>query len=796
MPDLDVEALQAQLNDLRAERVEVTKRVQGFHAPASFVNVEGSGPAPTMRDDVQPWSRPGERRPRTEDTPHFPADRHNSRPQDRVIRQREDAQPRNDNGSLDRRQQQQQHEGSDQAAHEDGRSAAGPPQRGPAGARSVFGRLSGAMPNGNSLGRQDSNAPDRSAGRPLAGRLGQQGTALDAGRRVAPDGRDGRQDPRADQAGGRRPIAWRERGGGDGANGWGGGGGGGGAGHDDSGDGRRRADQGEEEGLGLSASAAAVDVNGKRRLMSRAVAVSAPLQEEGVRHGMQLEGGQDQHGGGARGQYGPPFEVGGVAPDTPEDQVGRQLCNMRLCKTATGTRAMQDLDWHEEVCTLLDLNLKTDITVLQIIYAKRIALKNALHCFMVTAGGVRSINRPSEAAEPPPPAPRAEQAHRNGSSSAASNRGGYRQGGGAGGGRGAGGGVGSGSGSGPAAPAPPIFWMPTEHTRSTAKAHAEQRAQLVEWKTDLLAEMGKEIQGLTERSEARKVAAARRPPHGRGTMAVVVSAAGGAQHGEAQQQPGGGGGAAAVEEGRMPESREDEEMGGEYDAVDGHHSQHPAAASRAISSAAAAAAALQGGSSPHELGFGMLKEAQARHVGAPQCWHSGNPREGGASGWWCFRGGIGRKGVCVGADVQDCNSWLASPGCCMRRPHPSSERATQSSLCTGTVLSSLMPQTCHPVPCRSEVAVLERAGAAQQQPGRSQQRPDGSRAGSPGRAEARAAGGDEGGNGNDNNNNSNPEAGGMPEEEDEAVVAHHQQEAEAEEEEDVMAGGDEGEDGG
>ncbi|MEW5298131.1 MAG: hypothetical protein WDW36_001285 [Sanguina aurantia] len=701
-----------------------------------------------MRDDVQPWSRPGERRPRTEDTPHFPADRHNSRPQDRVIRQREDAQPRNDNGSLDRRQQQQQHEGSDQAAHEDGRSAAGPPQRGPAGARSVFGRLSGAMPNGNSLGRQDSNAPDRSAGRPLAGRLGQQGTALDAGRRVAPDGRDGRQDPRADQAGGRRPIAWRERGGGDGANGWGGGGGGGGAGHDDSGDGRRRADQGEEEGLGLSASAAAVDVNGKRRLMSRAVAVSAPLQEEGVRHGMQLEGGQDQHGGGARGQYGPPFEVGGVAPDTPEDQVeasgaskrSASLMNIedpsqkkrakrmfgalmgtlqkfreedtrfqatdsaarrqealrrteqhraaeqeRLRRKAAEDRAAKR---HEEVCTLLDLNLKTDITVLQIIYAKRIALKNALHCFMVTAGGVRSINRPSEAAEPPPPAPRAEQAHRNGSSSAASNR---------------------------AAPAPPIFWMPTEHTRSTAKAHAEQRAQLVEWKTDLLAEMGKEIQGLTERSEARKVAAARRPPHGRGTMAVVVSAAGGAQHGEAQQQPGGGGGAAAVEEGRMPESREDEEMGGEYDAVDGHHSQHPAAASRAISSAAAAAAALQGGSSPHELGFGMLKEAQARHVGAPQCWHSGNPREG---------------------------------------------------------------------------------GAAQQQPGRSQQRPDGSRAGSPGRAEARAAGGDEGGNGNDNNNNSNPEAGGMPEEEDEAVVAHHQQEAEAEEEEDVMAGGDEGEDGG
>lgn len=56
----------------------------------------------------------------------------------------------------------------------------------------------------------------------------------------------------------------------------------------------------------------------------------------------------------------------------------------------------------------------------------------------------------------------------------------------------------------------------------------------------------------------------------------------------------------------------------------------------------------------------MLKEAQARHVGAPQCWHSGNPREGGASGWWCFRGGIGRKGVCVGADVQDCNSWVWS----------------------------------------------------------------------------------------------------------------------------------------
>lgn len=127
---------------------------------------------------------------------------------------------------------------------------------------------------------------------------------------------------------------------------------------------------------------------------------------------------------------------------------------------------------HEEVCALLDLNLKTDITVLQIIYAKRIALKNALHCFMVTAGGVRSINRPAEAsAELPPPAEERPEPQR-------SARAGYRQGGGTGG-RGLGGGGGR---DGPAVPAPPIFWMPTEHTRSTAKAHAEQKAQLVEWK--------------------------------------------------------------------------------------------------------------------------------------------------------------------------------------------------------------------------------------------------------------------------------------------------------------------------
>lgn len=82
--------------------------------------------------------------------------------------------------------------------------------------------------------------------------------------------------------------------------------------------------QEEEEGLELSASAAAVDVNGKRRLMSRAVAVSAPLQEEGGEgHGMQLEGGHDQqqHGGGATGQYGAPFEVRDVKSDMSDDQV-------------------------------------------------------------------------------------------------------------------------------------------------------------------------------------------------------------------------------------------------------------------------------------------------------------------------------------------------------------------------------------------------------------------------------------------------------------------------------------------
>lgn len=81
--------------------------------------------------------------------------------------------------------------------------------------------------------------------------------------------------------------------------------------------------------------------------------------------------------------------------------------------------------------------------------------------------------------------------------------------------------------------------------------------------TDLLAEMEKEIQGLTERSEARKVAAARRPPQGRGAMAVAANAAGGAQHANAQQQSGTGDGAAAMEDDRMRESREDEEMGGE-----------------------------------------------------------------------------------------------------------------------------------------------------------------------------------------------------------------------------------------
>lgn len=82
--------------------------------------------------------------------------------------------------------------------------------------------------------------------------------------------------------------------------------------------------------------------------------------------------------------------------------------------------------------------------------------------------------------------------------------------------------------------------------------------------TDLLAEMEKEIVGLTERSEARKLAAARRAPQGRapGILAAMAAAKAQQQDG-AQQAAGEGNGAAEMEEDRMLDSREDEEMGGE-----------------------------------------------------------------------------------------------------------------------------------------------------------------------------------------------------------------------------------------
>lgn len=86
------------------------------------------------------------------------------------------------------------------------------------------------------------------------------------------------------------------------------------------------------------------------------------------------------------------------------------------------------------------------------------------------------------------------------------------------------------------------------------------------FQTDLLAEMEKEIVGLTERSEARKLAAARRAPQGRAAGILAAMAAAKAQQQDGVQQPADDG-AAEMEEDRMPDSREDEEMGGERSDV-------------------------------------------------------------------------------------------------------------------------------------------------------------------------------------------------------------------------------------
>lgn len=200
--------------------------MQGFQAPPSF-DQEVTGPPPLVRD-VEPWLGPGERRPRFEGNhnPHPSVDRHNSnRPSDRPMHQRDDAQPRVENSSFNR-SRQLQYEDLDQPAqpqHGDGGHRSGQPQRAPP-PRSVFGRLSGALSqgnNGNSLRPQQGDAPqDRNSARPLAGRLGQQRMDSELGRN-GPDLRGSRQNPSSEQAVGRRTISWGEREGGARVNGWG-----------------------------------------------------------------------------------------------------------------------------------------------------------------------------------------------------------------------------------------------------------------------------------------------------------------------------------------------------------------------------------------------------------------------------------------------------------------------------------------------------------------------------------------------------------------------------------------------
>lgn len=201
---------------------QVNRRVQGFQAPPSF-DQEVAGPPPLARD-VEPWLGPGERRPRFEGNhnPHPSVDRHNSnRPSDRPMHQRDDAQPRVENSSLNR-SRQLQYEDLDlpaQPQHGAGGHRSGQPQQAPP-PRSVFGRLSGAISQGNSLRSQQGDAPqDRNSARPLAERLGQRMDS-ESGRN-GPDLRGSRQDLRSEQAGGRRTIAWGERGGGARVNGWG-----------------------------------------------------------------------------------------------------------------------------------------------------------------------------------------------------------------------------------------------------------------------------------------------------------------------------------------------------------------------------------------------------------------------------------------------------------------------------------------------------------------------------------------------------------------------------------------------
>lgn len=116
----------------------------------------------------------------------------------------------------------------------------------------------------------------------------------------------------------------------------------------------------------------------------------------------------------------------------------------RLRVAAAGERQAKRL---EDLSQLMDINLATDIKILELIYAKRVSRKRKLHAFLRAGGN-------------------------------AADSGG----------------------------APAVYWAPARHTPETQALLAAQQQGLAQWEAGIVAELEREKDGMVQRSAARKAA--------------------------------------------------------------------------------------------------------------------------------------------------------------------------------------------------------------------------------------------------------------------------------------------------
>ncbi|KXZ54232.1 hypothetical protein GPECTOR_5g323 [Gonium pectorale] len=121
----------------------------------------------------------------------------------------------------------------------------------------------------------------------------------------------------------------------------------------------------------------------------------------------------------------------------------------RLRRAAAEERARKR---QEELEALMDLNLATDIKVLELLYAKKLARRRALGCFL-RADGVPALSggKPST-------------------------------------GR----------------PAAPVYWLPVKHNEGTLAVKERQQRELKDWEEAVMAELELEKDGLRQRAQARR----------------------------------------------------------------------------------------------------------------------------------------------------------------------------------------------------------------------------------------------------------------------------------------------------